>query len=430
MHNYSGVSPSLFLRADEHFIDSRPYTDANGTPLAGAHLITRPWLRRIWNVWSASFDASSQSNLEGFAKVTSIDDDTKILIGRRVKESILLIVAWQAWWDVINGILALYVRNFQLSRILSVLLPLIVFRLNDGVEALLIESGISLCVFYLSWYFLAVAEFLLARIQKSESEWIILALGCICVVLGLRELRHLSWSPILIHGIWAGFIAVIIYYSIALTIMLLWKALTKYIEVTKRQRYPQEEIIQTLCSLLASIEGVGDELSASNRSFYLEWTASVVERDLARTLRTFDVCTDAWIQRALIRRAGRLRELKRFVMFPGATSNAELKQALSKAIKNAAGGQWQSLQENVDEIQRPLERKRTILRAVRPVALLLFLIAVVAYVSYGNNSLFEPLKGNIVPGAITGVILMIASLLDPEHSKILSMSASPSASKT
>jgi hypothetical protein len=205
--------------------------------------------------------------------------------------------------------------------------------------------------------------------------------------------------------------------------MLTWKVLTKFVEVTKRTLYPREEIIQTLSGVLSDVEGITKELSASKRAFYLEWSASVVEHDLARKFRTFDNGTDAWLQKALKKRADRLRELKRSILMPSDTSNMEVTDTLRNVISCAADQRWKNMQENLDEVQQPAQRKHFVFQLLRPLGLLLFFAGVIAYVTYGNNPWFEPLKGNIIPGTITGAILLVASMIDPVHSKIFTISA-------
>lgn len=202
---------------------------------------------------------------------------------------------------------------------------------------------------------------------------------------------------------------------------LLWGLIVSYRWVwrCKVRRHPAEEIVQTLCLVLANVEAMPDDWRRAwvkrDTVANIEWIAQALQREFAATIRSGDNWTATWFAQRTHERAAALRQLKQQVLLPHDGAQERLRQTLAETLVHAAGENWGQLATGEYEVARAWGvRAAGALRAIGVVVFPLLLVGALQVLPFEVN---EPIKASIATAAIGWAVVSVLALLEPNYEK-------------
>lgn len=386
-----------------------------------------PGLKQVRTAYERTFHEEVLADLEDFDGLVSIPEATKERIRPRIARSIAQVHAYQAWLPLITG--AIEHSITVIVVLLAALISALVLLQGDTVTGSWgIVVFVVLVVFILFWIVAAYAlDPIIGKI--SNSGWVYA--GCyltfiIATFLLVRESMSLDLQPLprmVQHGFIVGSVSGAV--SLATFIFLYICGLSLYAitQVLKIRRYPEEEIVQTLCYMLARAEKESEEWAGKGfkRDLVsnLEWIARRTERDLYRTLSTKDDDADVWLRECTRGMAASVRQLKRGVLLSqGDADKKSFTQSLAERLVNAADGKWGLFERAEGHIVR--SRRSRLMHALRTALAILFPLLVIAGVAFVPNSLSDVVKDSIITAAIGWGAINVLTWLDPKGEERLS----------
>lgn len=194
----------------------------------------------------------------------------------------------------------------------------------------------------------------------------------------------------------------------------------------KVRRYAKEEIVQTLCLVLARVEFAPDQwIHTEFRGevvYNLEWIHRRIKCNLYHNLSTKDTDTNTWLRNCMSEMAEYFRRLIQKVLLPQEKTREELIKDLASRLVDAAEGNWGKFKRN----QAPPSRSliRTTLHVLRSFLSLVFPFMIVVAVVFIPNPLSEQIKSTIVTVALGWGVLSLVILLDPKFERKVSAAKS------
>jgi len=348
MNNYN-IANKLSVQTDDQDDKVSTLNDSNRDssiyrPLVDGKLFSIRGLRWVRQRYQEDFDNQCNKEIGKFDQFESISQQEKQHIRSRVVFSISQIQAYQAWWAVKNtlvdnGVIA----GLIAGAIASLLAAPILFHQGEFWALTWIVLPLVALIFAILLIY--VCDAFLGRFNYSNTaSFILLILSALTVwVLGTS---WLSQVPLFIRdALRAGITGVGVYIGVIWITGLCAQFMSLLVKRAKIKKFPAEEVIQTLCFLLALMEEAQpDQWQLPSFKFdliyNLEWIAQRIGNDLPRSIRGIDAETNAWLCREALARAADVRNLKQLVLFPKKDPQEELIQTIATRLVYAADGNW------------------------------------------------------------------------------------------
>jgi hypothetical protein len=389
---------------------------------------------RFWYIeWSGIARISRRIYRDRFFRTVDLDYgrfaklpypvDQKKAINSRVLACIRISTAFSAWEEVSWAMVEVGFRIAIVAGALSgVIATMLLFggaasRLQlalaaDAIAIAVVVASVFALAVPRSWPTCAVMMVALAAGAASLLRGVMTYTTADSTLFDMRTKLGTNWVPFAEAVLWTA-IALWTVFAVALSVSAVF-----FIRATARRiaRYPEEEIIRTLASVLGELsDPKTDWRSGIQRGKIvdrLEWVARRFENQFVDRYMGRDHATDTVLQQTATRCASRVRAQKRMVVFPSKHTLADLTAFLWSALQNAALHTWDAIEgDEVAEIV-PSRRERFVagLRATAAV------VGPAAFSLAFQSTTADPgIKTNVLITGLAWSALMVLALLNPKQ---------------
>lgn len=373
--------------------------------------------------YTEEFHEAVNRQLLEFEKFECVSAEEREEIRPRVTKAIAQIQAYQAWrfviWEDVFGWSILL--SFPAAMVCAVLAANFLGDASGVVAWIAIGIASFLAFVYLLFLTIDLLEGLP---DDTPGHVSVLLVGVLLVAYGLT-LTHLSWLGGVIRD---TALITLLAFAGYLAMNLLAAGFLKFISMCNERRkvreHPEDEIIQTLCFVLARLHterARWTELDLRNAiAYHLGWMGNRVEQELFVTLQAQDLGTHAWLRKETRGIAADFYRLEREVLLPRAPDPDELTEVLATKFVVAAEGRWGQLERSVVEVE-PLpkvslwRRLLSVLAVAAPLALLA--AALIPGVPLGEA------RAYVVLPAFLWAMAKLGSLVDNQWDKTIAHAA-------
>jgi len=378
------------------------------SPQVGKTLFGFPGFRWAFQVYENDLRASLKEWVKSFDHINSISNEIKNRIRPRVAEAAGQIYAYNSWNAVLN---VLFNKLIFIALVFSLIFSIISITIWFQADRNVFE-WMSVIVILLITLFIAIAFIILIEELLPEKLWYFSLLIYIIIAGSFFIQEFVKLPEVIQDGISAGFTGGVIFTGITFISFILVIFGNILIEWRIKQRYPEEEVIDTLCDALYYAE-LKPDLWKKELLFDLECIASIFENELSRKIISHDPFTDQWLNKCGRRIAAGIRNLKQFILLPTEESLQRLIDTLGKRLVNASDEEWGKF----EMINPPpdLSKISRISNFFRRIIAMLFPLLIIIIIEVSPIQLNEKVMNPIIIISFIWIIVNIVAFLDPRY---------------
>ena len=389
------------------------YLYARYSPHVGKTLFGFPGVRWAFQVYENDLRASLKEWEKSFDHINSISNETKNRIRPRVAEAAGQIYAYNSWNAVLNDLFNKVVFIALIfSLIFSIISITIWFQADRSVFEWMLVIVILLIALSTTIAFIILFEELL-----PEKLWYFSLLIYIIIAWSFFKQEFVKLPEVIQDGISAGFTGGVTFTGIIIIGFILVIFGNIFIEWRKKQRYPEAEVIDTLCEALYFAElnpDLWNELEVKKELLFdLECIASIFENELSRKIISHDPFTDQWLNKCGRKIAVGIRNLKQFILLPTEESLQRLIDTLGKRLVNASDGEWGKFE--MINPSTDLSKISRISNFFRRIIAMLFPLLIIIIIEVSPIQLNEKVMNPIIIISVIWIIVNIVAFLDPRY---------------
>ena len=385
----------------------------------GMGFFDNPFLRWARNVYENKILGEFKDKIDIFSKLKSISEEEKNRIRSRVAKATGQVIAFDAWETVIEESIDKLLFMIILTPIFSIIISLIFwFPAERNYSELILLIAIILVgtflIIILTILFLDFIDFINYDHHFLKFMFLLLILYTLIA----NEIRSLNfvWLPQVVQdGFGASIIGVVGFLGAAIILFGFVPLFEDLIKRKKYHKYPDAEVINSLCislNLAETDEWVEFNLKRKLLS-RLELIAKRLENELPISLHGYDSCTDVWMSNCSKEMATGIRQLKKVVLLPKEGSQKHLTEVLAMRLLNASDGYW-----DLFERRKPSNTPTRVmqvfnmLRTIIGIGLPLFIVGIIII---SPIDISDTVMGYMAAVSIIWVGFNILVLFDPQY---------------